>query len=66
MKQTTAWTVKTKTGIITPSWIFDNREDAEEFKEKLEDYTHKYFVVPVWVMVIQEGKPTPTEKEANN
>jgi hypothetical protein len=33
----TAWAVKTPKGKIYPTWIFDNKEDAEQFAEEINE-----------------------------
>lgn len=49
MKEISAWTVKTKTGRIYPSWIFETREEAEDFLHEIDEMfrPQAYYVVPV-------------------
>ena len=56
MKTITAWTVKTRTGIIIPSWIFDSKEEAEEHLESIKELfrTHKHYVFEVEITVKDE------------
>ena len=53
--KTTGWAVKTKHGKIFPTWIFDNREEAQDFAEKLNEWNHPKSYAPVEV----EIKSTP-------
>ena len=54
MKKIIAWTVKTRTGIIIPSWIFDNEPDAIEFCAEISERCRpqKHYVVKVEITVI--------------
>ncbi len=44
-----AFTVKTRTGMIVPSWIFATQEEAQEFCDEISEKLtpHKYYVVKV-------------------
>lgn len=56
--KTIAWTVKTRTGKLIPSWIFETEEEAKDFCSELnEKYRpHKNYVFPV---LIEVGKLPP-------
>ena len=40
MKKEIAYTVKTRTGRIFPSWIFETKEEAQEFCDELNEKCH--------------------------
>lgn len=49
MTKTVGYTVKTRTGIIIPSWIFETQEEAQEFCNEISERMrpHKHYVFKV-------------------
>lgn len=57
MKEIVAWTVKTRTGIIVPQWMFDNEQDALDFREEISEKLtpHKYYVAKVKIKLVDDS-----------
>lgn len=61
MKEITAWTVKTRTGRVYPSWIFESEDEAWDFCAKLNENCRpqKHYVVSIALIYEPIITPTP-------